>query len=127
MNRSLDMKQLIAFGFVAALFAHTAGGQQTAFATQPFDAPRIDVTVGYHLINANAPPAECGCFTANGGFVGAQYNLSSRLGLVGEVGTVHASRISTLGQNLALTTFLAGPRVGVSGRRIAPFGEFMLG
>ena len=122
------MKQLIALSFVAALAgAYAAEGQQTAFATQSFDAPRIDVTAGYHLINANAPPAECGCFTASGGFVGAQYNLSSRLGLDGEVGTAHASKISSLGQNLALTTFLAGPRIALPGRRISLFGEFLLG
>jgi len=122
------MKQLIALGFVAALAgSYVAEGQQTVFANQSFDAPRIDITAGYHLINANAPPAECGCFTANGGYIGAQYNLSSRLGLNGEVGTVHASRISSLGQNLALTTFLAGPRVTLPGRRLSPFGEFLAG
>jgi len=122
------MKRLIALSFMAALVgSYTAEGQQSVFATQSFDAPRFDITTGYHLINANAPPAECGCFTANGGYVGAQYNLSSRLGFVGEVGTVHASKISSLGQNLALTTFLAGPRITVSGRRMSPFGEFMLG
>ena len=122
------MKQLIALGFAAALLGScTAEGQQRVFATQSVDAPRFDLTAGYHLINANAPPADCGCFTANGGFFGAQYNLSSRLGLVGEVGTVHASKISLLGQNLALTTFLAGPRIAVPGRRMSLFGEFMAG
>ena len=122
------MKQLIALSFVAALVgSYTARGQQSVFATQSFDAPRFDIATGYRLINANAPPAECGCFSANGGFIGAQYNLSSRLGLVGEVGTVRASRISLLGQNLALTTFLAGPRIVLPGRRMSPFGEFMAG
>lgn len=122
------MKQLIALSFAAALAgSFGAEGQQTVFANQSFDAARIDVAAGYHLINANAPPAECGCFTANGGFISAQYNLSSRLGLDGEVGTVHASKISSLGQNLALTTFLAGPRIAVPGRRISLFGEFLAG
>jgi peptidoglycan-associated lipoprotein len=122
------MKQLIALSFAAALAGSCAAeGQQTVFANQSFDAPRIDITTGYHLINANAPPGECGCFTANGGYIGAQYNLSSRFGLGGEVGTVHASKISSLGQNLALTTFLAGPRITLPGRRISPFGEFLAG
>ena len=123
------MKQLIVLSFAAALAGSCAAeGQQTVFAGQPsFDVSRIDITAGYHLINANAPPAECGCFTASGGFVGAQYNLSSRLGLDAEVGTVRASKISSLGQNLALTTFLAGPRIAVPGRRISPFGEFLAG
>jgi len=123
------MKQFIALSFMAALVAsYTAEGQQTVFANQStMDVSRIDIATGYHLINANAPPAECGCFTANGGFFSAQYNLSTRLGMVGEVGTVHASTISSLGQNLALTTFLAGPRIAVPFRRMSPFGEFMLG
>jgi len=122
------MKQIMAISFVAALLGSLAAeGQQTVLATQSFDAPRIDIAAGYRLIDANAPPAECGCFTANGGFLGAQYNLSSRLGMVGEVGTVRASRISALGQNLALTTFLGGPRITLAGRRMSPFGEFLLG
>jgi len=122
------MKQLIAIGMMATLAgASAAQGQQRAFATRSVDAPRFDFTAGYHLIDANAPPADCGCFTASGGYIGAQYNLSSRLGIAGEVGAVHASRISSLGQNLMLTTFLAGPRVAVPLRRFRPFGEFMLG
>jgi len=122
------MKRLIAFGFIAALVgSYPSEGQQTIFPNRTMDAPRFDIAAGYHLIDANAPPADCGCFTANGGFVGAQFNLSSRLGFAGEVGTVHASRISLLGQNLMLTTFLAGPRISVPFRRITPFGEFMLG
>ena len=122
------MKQLIAIGMMATLAgAYAAQGQQRAFARRSVDAPRFDFTAGYHLIDANAPPADCGCFTASGGYIGAQYNLSSRLGIAGEVGAVHASRISSLGQNLMLTTFLAGPRVAVPLRRFRPFGEFMLG
>ncbi|HXU17961.1 MAG TPA: OmpA family protein [Terriglobales bacterium] len=122
------MKRLIALSFMAALAGACASeGQQTVFPNQSMEAPRFDIAAGYHLINANAPPADCGCFTAHGGFVGVQYNLSSRLGLAGQVGTVHASKISLLGQNLLLTTFLAGPRISVPGRRITPFGEFMLG
>jgi peptidoglycan-associated lipoprotein len=122
------MKRLIALSFMAALAGSSASdGQQTVFANHPMEAPRFDIAAGYHLINANAPPADCGCFTANGGFVGVQYNFSSRLGLAGEVGSVHASKISLLGQNLLLTTFLAGPRVALPVRRFVPFGEFMLG
>lgn len=122
------MKRLIAFGFVAALVgSYPSEGQQTIFPNRTVDAPRFDIAAGYHLIDANAPPADCGCFTANGGFVGVQYNLSSRFGLAAEAGTVHASRISLLGQNLQLTTYLAGPRVAVPFRRMTPFGEFMLG
>jgi peptidoglycan-associated lipoprotein len=122
------MKRLIALSFMAALVGSChLEGQQTVFANQSMDAPRFDIAAGYHLIDANAPPADCGCFTANGGFVGVQYNFSSRLGFAGEAGTVHASKISLLGQNLMLTTFLAGPRISVPFRRITPFGEFMLG
>jgi len=123
------MKRLIAFGFFAALVGSCSSeAQQTIFPNGgSLNAPHFDIAAGYHLIDANAPPAECGCFTANGGFVGMQYNLSSRLGFAGEVGTVHASKISLLGQNLQLTTYLAGPRVAVPFRRMTPFGEFMLG
>lgn len=91
------------------------------------DSPRLDLSLGYHLVKANAPPGDCGCFTANGGFVGAQLNLSSRLGLAAEGGSVRASRISGLNQNLALTTYLAGPRVSIPFRRTQLFGEFLAG
>ena len=53
------MKRLIALTFVAALVGSCAAeGQQTAFANQATDAPRLDLAVGYHLVNANAPPAD---------------------------------------------------------------------
>jgi peptidoglycan-associated lipoprotein len=122
------MKRLIALSFMAALVGSCASeGQQTAFATQSIDGSRLDLVAGYHLVRANAPPADCGCFTANGGAVGAQFNLSPWVGLAGEVGFARASKISSLGQNLMLTTFVAGPRVSFPGRRLVPFGEYMIG
>ena len=122
------MKRLFAMSFALALLSTSiSGAQATAFATQSAEASRFDLAAGYHLVNANAPPGDCGCFTANGGFVGAQFNLSPWVGVAGEAGFVQASKISSLGQNLRLTTFMAGPRVSFSSRRLTPFGEFMVG
>jgi peptidoglycan-associated lipoprotein len=123
------MNRALALSFALSLLAATAASaQQTATDLRGASDPsRFDLAAGYNLINANAPPGECGCFTMNGGFVSGQVNLSPWLGAVGEVSMGHASQISALGQNLTLTTFMAGPRISLPSQRFVPFGEFLVG
>lgn len=123
------MKPAFAICFASALLAAAgASAQQTVIdSSSTVDSSRLDFSGGYNLINANAPPSECGCFTMNGGFVGGQLNFSSSFGLAGEVSAVHANKISALGQNLTLMTFMGGPRVAWPRYRAVPFGEFLVG
>ena len=122
------MKRALAITFVLTLLgASSAAAQQTVLDTGALSSSNWDLATGYTLINANAPPASCGCFTMNGGFVAGEYHLSPWLGVAGEVTAGHASAISSLGQNLTLTTFMAGPRASWTRNRYTLFGEFMLG
>lgn len=101
--------------------------QQTTTDGATPNQSRFDLAGGYNLVRANAPPADCGCFTMNGGFADGQLNLSPWLGVAGEFTAGHANDISSLGQNLTLTTFMAGPRVSFPRYRFVPFGEFLAG
>ena len=123
------MKRAFATSFALALLAAAgASAQQTVFDSSGSVEPsHIDLSGGYNLINANAPPGDCGCFTMSGGFVGGQLNFSQSLGIAGEVSAGHANSISSLGQGLTLTTFMAGPRLAWPRHRAVPFGEFFVG
>lgn len=88
---------------------------------------RWDIAGGYNFIKANAPPGDCGCFSMNGAFVGADLNLTPWFGVTGELNAGHATKISNLGQNLTLTTLMGGPRVSWTHFRYTPFAEFKAG
>ena len=123
------MKRAFAISFALTLLAAAgASAQQTVIdSSGTVDSPHFDLSGGYNLINANAPPGDCGCFTMNGGFLGGQLNFSPSFGLAGEVSGGHGSKISSLGQNLTLMTFMGGPRVAWQRHRAVPFGEFFVG
>ncbi|WP_348263885.1 OmpA family protein [Telmatobacter sp. DSM 110680] len=123
MNRAIALSIAITL-----LGAGAASGQQTAFDQRSqASSSQFDLAAGYNLVNANAPPGDCGCFTMNGGFAGGQLNFSRWLGVAGEFSAGHASHISSLGQDLTLTTFIGGPRISWPRYRAVPFGEFFVG
>lgn len=118
----------LAIAFSLVLFAATATpGQQTTIDVGGVLPSRLDLAAGYNFIRANAPPASCNCFNMNGGFVSAEFHLSSRFGVVGEFTGEHSSKISSLGQDLTLTTYTFGPRISLAHVRYTPYGEFLLG
>lgn len=122
------MNRVITLSFALTLMSASAAlGQQTVTDGVPPSSSRLDLALGYNLVRANAPPGDCGCFTMNGGFVGGQLNLSPWLGVAGEFTGGHASNISSLGQDLTLTTFMAGPRISWAHSRYVPFGEILVG
>ena len=114
---------------ILALMSLTIGGSAArAQSSDPaFLMPRAEVSVGYNYINANAPPAGCDCFGMSGGYVSADVHAKRWLSVAGKVTGGHANDISTLGQNLTLVTFTVGPRISMPGRRLAPFGQFLIG
>lgn len=89
---------------------------------------RMEFGGGYSFVNSNVPPGGCGCFISNGGMGWAAYNFVPRLAVVGEVGSWYAGDIDHTGASLNLTSFTAGVRYSWHrGRRIAPFGQVLLG
>ncbi|MGI4828597.1 MAG: outer membrane beta-barrel protein [Janthinobacterium lividum] len=114
---------------ILALLSLTLGGSATyAQGLNPaFLSRRAEVSLGYNYTNANAPPAGCDCFGMSGGYVSAEINTRRWLSVAGKFTGGHANDISTLGQNLTLLTFTVGPKVSLTGRRLAPFGQFLIG
>lgn len=89
--------------------------------------PRVNVAVGYNLVRSNAPPANCNCFGLNGGFASVGFAITPWLTAAGEITGSHGSHISTLGQNLTLTTYTAGPRATLHFARVRPFAQALFG
>jgi outer membrane protein OmpA-like peptidoglycan-associated protein len=117
----------LAVAFFLVISGATAASGQQQLPDFRDNNPRFDAAAGYNFIDANAPPGSCECFTMNGAFVSADWNLNRWLGVEGEITAGHADDISSLGQNLTLMTFAGGPRVQWMHDRFTPFGEFLLG
>ena len=117
---------VLALVTVAALGVPAARAQ-SAPQFKLLDATRYDFAVGYNNIRANAPPQNCECFDMNGGFVFGSYHVNDWFRIAGEFTGGHASHISSLGQDLTLLTFTAGPQVSHRFGRFRPYGEILVG
>src|ERR1035438_2545769 len=87
----------------AVLSAH-AGAQESG------QMPVFETTLGYTYIHANAPPGQCNCFSANGGYGSAVFNLPRGFSLVADFSAVHAGSISGTAQSVTVFNYLFGPR-----------------
>lgn len=121
MRSSASLLALALLGASPALHAQTGSKDPTQF------IPRAEVAVGYQFAHTNAPPSGCQCFGLNGGFASLAVKYKYWLSFAGEVSGSHANGISSLGQNLTLTTFAAGPRVTFRGKRLVYFGQVLAG
>ena len=91
-------------------------------------APKSEVAVTYNWVHTNAPPAECGCFSANGGSASYAYRFLPSFKLVGEVGAVTQGNVNSTGYDLTLWNFLAGGRYTLRNHsRVKPFGQALFG
>ena len=116
---------LLALGLIACIAP--AASAQSAPQVKRLDAPRFDFSVGYLNIRANAPPGICNCFDTNGGFLEFGAHLTNRFSIAGEFTGNRAAGISSLGQDLTLTTFTVGPRFSYRTHRLIGFGEVLVG
>jgi outer membrane immunogenic protein len=102
-----------------------------AMAARPSLAQRgslVDVGVDYNYVRSNLPAGGCGCFALNGGSGWVAFNFSRSLGIVGEIASQGASKISGSGADLTLTSFLAGPRYHrTMAGHFGPFVQVLLG
>jgi hypothetical protein len=68
------------------------------------------------------------CCFAMKGFNGTfAYNATDNFAAVADLRSFSTSNIADTGQNLRLTTFLAGPRFALRGGRFAPFAQALVG
>jgi outer membrane immunogenic protein len=123
----LSISPSTTLAFLIALAAAPAMAQ-----TQTAAAPgrnQTEVAAEYTYAHANAPPADCGCFSLNGGSISlAQPFGSGHYVGVFDMTFVHASNISTGNYDLTLSVFTGGLRYRPTPHaRWNPFGEVLLG
>jgi peptidoglycan-associated lipoprotein len=122
----IPVRTLAAALVLTTLATPLAIAQASPNGSMPY-VPRVTVALGYHYIHANAPPAGCDCFGLQGGFIQAAVTTKYWLRIAGEVTGGHADHIGTLGQNLTLMTYTAGPQIVLHSRRVETFGQALFG
>jgi outer membrane immunogenic protein len=91
--------------------------------------PAHELAFDYTYVHTNAPPAGCGCFSMNGGGGSYAYHYGPQFALLVDVEAVHASKVDANGDDLTLTSFLAGPRFYYRrpSARWVPYGQILIG
>jgi outer membrane immunogenic protein len=104
----------------AALPVHA----QQAFGIEPGQVPVLETSFGYSFVHANAPPGQCGCFSANGGFGSVVFNAPHGLSIVADLNAVHAGNIGG-SQSITVFNYLFGPRYSLRSvsKRFTPYGQ----
>jgi outer membrane immunogenic protein len=93
------------------------------------DQSAHEIAFDYSYVHTNAPPGGCGCFSMNGGGGSYAYHFGPPFAMVVDVEAVHAANIDHTGEDLMLTSFLAGPRFYYRRpkARWVPYGQALLG
>lgn len=89
-----------------------------------------ELSLQYTYLRSNAPVAQCGCFSPQGGSASFGVPLSGgHFSLAGDVTVGHAGKISPHDFDLTLTTFTAGVRYrpGFAMGPLVPFGQALAG
>jgi outer membrane immunogenic protein len=91
--------------------------------------PSQEMAFDYSYVHTNAPPGGCGCFSMNGGGGSYAYHYGPQFALVADVEVVQASKVDANGDDLTLTSFLAGPRFYYRrpSARWVPYGQVLVG
>jgi peptidoglycan-associated lipoprotein len=121
------MKKLFAFLIATLAVTPTAIHAQAPAALKPLGP---ELTLDYAYVRSNAPPAQCSCFSLNGGYGSLALPIDTgKLAFVIEAGasdgtTKNAGR----SYDLLLSTYTAGLRYRVAPRRRwDPFGQVLIG
>lgn len=93
----------------AALSAHIVSAQDT-FGVDRGETPVLEASAGYTFLHANAPPGQCGCFSANGGYGSLVFNLPRGFGIVADLAAVHTNTVGSTTQSITVFNYLFGPR-----------------
>ena len=125
-----DNKVLLT-AFVAILTASTSYGQKRApevFGTDPDQTPVLETSAGYIYLHANAPPGQCACFSANGGYGSAVFNMPRGFSIVADLAAAHANTIGATTQSVTVFNYLFGPRYTFrTPHRFLPYAQILGG
>jgi outer membrane immunogenic protein len=126
-HKTLLITALIALS--ATLSSSAQARAQETFGTEPGETPVLETSVGYTFVHANAPPGQCACFSANGGYGSVVFNMPRGFALVGDLTAVHANNIGSANQSITVFNFLFGPRYTFRtiSRRFLPYAQALGG
>jgi len=120
------MTRLLLSLFFLAMIPSLAAAQASPTGSSRDDA---EVAVQYTYVRSNAPPAQCACFSMNGGGISvAQPWGSGQLAAVFDASVTHGGKIAPGGYDLTLSSFTGGVRYRPFPRtRWSPFGQVLIG
>jgi len=125
------MIPLAALLTLAALSAQRLPAQtrpNEPFGLGPGQTPLLEMSLGYMYMHANAPPGQCGCFSASGGFASAVLNAPHGFSGVADFSMTHAGNIGQ-GQSITVADFLFGPRYSIrpASSHFTSYGQALFG
>jgi outer membrane immunogenic protein len=102
---------------------------QTIFGTAPGQVPVLETSLGYTFVHANAPPGQCGCFSASGGFGSVAFNTVHGFSIVADLNAIHSGNIGSTSQSITVFNYLFGPRYSLRtlSRRFTPYAQVLGG
>jgi outer membrane immunogenic protein len=122
--------KLVAAAILAG-FTLAAGAQvkpTTQFGLDPGQIAAMEIGVDYAYFHANAPPAQCGCFSLEGVGGGFAVNGTHGLSLVVDIATASATHIDGTPQSIRILNFLGGPRYSYrTHSRFTPYVQVLVG
>jgi outer membrane immunogenic protein len=114
--------------FVMPLVTRAQSRPATVFGLAPGQTSAMELGFDYTYLHANAPPAQCGCFSMNGGGGNLVFNMPRGVSLVADLQATHANRINGTTQNISIFNYLFGPRYSYrSTSRFTPYGQVLAG
>jgi hypothetical protein len=126
-DKKVPFTALLVFFAASSLYAQKRASE--TFGTGPGQTPVLETTLGYTYLHANAPPAQCGCFSANGGYGSLVVNMPRGFSLVADLAAVHAGSIAGTTQSITVFNYLFGPRYSFRtlSRRFVPYAQALGG
>ena len=119
---------------IAVVTLLLAGAASSALAQSASpDAFTGDVAVTYQWVRSNTQPADCGCFSLNGGGASASLNLHHSLAAVAEISGGFAGNGPSTGNSLTLISYMGGARYlirspwSAGAHRPEPFAQVLVG
>jgi len=99
------------------------------FGIDPDQTPVLETSVGYTFVHANAPPGQCGCFSANGGYASGVINMPRGFSIVADLAAVHASTVGAATQSITIFNYLFGLRYRFRtvSKRFLPYAQVLGG
>jgi hypothetical protein len=129
-DRTILLTVLIALSYTLSGRTVSAQARPTqVFGTEPGQITVLETSVGYTFLHANAPPGQCGCFSASGGYGSAVFNMPHGFGIVADLTAVHASNIAGTTQSITVFNYLFGPRYSFRtlSKRFVPYAQILGG